>query len=1118
MAFWRRRKAAAAAQLGLQYLNSYIDSPTGDRAANLQRAIACFTEALGGITAKTDAAGYAQIQLGLGIAYSELPAEDWVASLERAGFTEVLPSYAVEAARARMAAEARAANLQRAIESFTEALRFYTAETAPDDNAKIEYNLGFCYHQLPTGNRAANLERAINCYTQALRFFTAEVAPSEYARTQNNLGDAYQQLPGGDRAANLERAIDCYTQALRLYTADAAPFDYAMAQYNLGNAYQAQYVMGHTYWIPPAEDRADNLERAINCYTEALRFYTAESTPSQYAMAQHNLGLTFLHAGLGGEDQVTNLTRAIECNTEALRFLTAETAPSEYAMTQFNLGNAYRVLPGGDRAANVTRSIECYTEALRFHTPKTAPSEYARTQHNLGISYVILPIRDRSANLQRAIESFTEALRFHTAETAPSEYAAGQCCLGAVYLELPTGNRSANVTRAIECYTEALRFYTAESTPFEYAMAQSHLGAVYLELPTGNRSANVTRAIECYTEALRFYTAEIAPFEHAWTQYDLGNAYRGLPDGDRSANLERAIGCYTEALRFFTAERTPVECRRRVRTLGEVFFEQDRWAEAHKAYSLAIRASELLYQAAGAEEGRQAELGVAWDAVAADAYCLARLGRLAEAVQRLEAGRARSLSEALARDHAVLQEANDADRAAFIAAADRIKALEAEGRREPDPERPVTAGPRTYAKLSAELVRARGELAGVVERIRVYRPGFMGERLDYPDIAGAASPARPLVYLMTTSRGGLALLVQAGPQAPAPEHAIWLDGLTAKRLEELLVRQDPSGEPRGRDLDQLAPAVAENLEVLHREVLGPIAGRLADLGLAAATIVPAGRLSLFPLSAAAPEGCTIALASSARALLAARLALRERVAQAPVLLAAANPLPLPAGWDTLRYAVVEAAAIQSHFPTGSSRVLPEEAATLEAFTQHLAGATHLHLACHGGFDYREPLDSGLYLSGGERLTLRDLLDGDLDLSNQRLAVLSACQTGITEFSRVPDEVIGLPSGFLQAGVPGVVATLWSVNDRSTAVLVAEFYRLLLTELPDPATALSSARGYLRDATARDLAEWFDRRYDDSGGTDVDAYRAAADFRSRPNQAERPYADPVYWAGFAYTGP
>ena len=100
----------------------------------------------------------------------------------------------------------------------------------------------------------------------------------------------------------------------------------------------------------------------------------------------------------------------------------------------------------------------------------------------------------------------------------------------------------------------------------------------------------------------------------------------------------------------------------------------------------------------------------------------------------------------------------------------------------------------------------------------------------------------------------------------------------------------------------------------------------------------------------------------------------------------------------------------------------------------------------------------------------------------------------------------------------MVATLWPVNDRSTAVLVAEFYRLLLAERQDPATALRGACGHLRDATARDLAQRFERRYDDSGGTDLAAYEATADLRSRPDPALRPYADPVYWAGFVYFGP
>ena len=77
---------------------------------------------------------------------------------------------------------------------------------------------------------------------------------------------------------------------------------------------------------------------------------------------------------------------------------------------------------------------------------------------------------------------------------------------------------------------------------------------------------------------------------------------------------------------------------------------------------------------------------------------------------------------------------------------------------------------------------------------------------------------------------------------------------------------------------------------------------------------------------------------------------------------------------------------------------------------------------------------------------------------------------------------------------------------------------LVAERQDPATAVRRACGYLRNATALELAEWFERRYGDSGGTDLAAYEAAAELRSHPGPADRPYADPVYWAGFVYTGP
>ncbi|HQK15738.1 MAG TPA: hypothetical protein PLJ78_17555, partial [Anaerolineae bacterium] len=93
------------------------------------------------------------------------------------------------------------------------------------------------------------------------------------ARMMNMLGLIYADLPTGDRGANLARAIACYEEALRYYTPEAAPLEYATLQNNLGNAYRNL----------PTGDRGANLARAIACYEEALRYYTPEAAPLEYA-------------------------------------------------------------------------------------------------------------------------------------------------------------------------------------------------------------------------------------------------------------------------------------------------------------------------------------------------------------------------------------------------------------------------------------------------------------------------------------------------------------------------------------------------------------------------------------------------------------------------------------------------------------------------------------------------------------------------------------------------------------------------------------------------------------------------------------------------------------------
>jgi CHAT domain-containing protein len=64
--------------------------------------------------------------------------------------------------------------------------------------------------------------------------------------------------------------------------------------------------------------------------------------------------------------------------------------------------------------------------------------------------------------------------------------------------------------------------------------------------------------------------------------------------------------------------------------------------------------------------------------------------------------------------------------------------------------------------------------------------------------------------------------------------------------------------------------------------------------------------------------------------------------------------------------------------------------------------------------------------------------------------------------------IGLSAGFLQLGTPGVLATLWPVNDASTALLLARFFHHRLGEGLRPAAALKAAQLWLKAATVQGL--------------------------------------------------
>jgi CHAT domain-containing protein len=121
----------------------------------------------------------------------------------------------------------------------------------------------------------------------------------------------------------------------------------------------------------------------------------------------------------------------------------------------------------------------------------------------------------------------------------------------------------------------------------------------------------------------------------------------------------------------------------------------------------------------------------------------------------------------------------------------------------------------------------------------------------------------------------------------------------------------------------------------------------------------------------------------------------------------------------------------------------------------------LHFATHGLIDAERPELSALILSLVDpRGTPQDGLLRLPDIFNMRLnadlVVLSACQTALGKEIK-GEGLVGLTRGFMYAGAPRVVASLWQVSDLATAELMKKFYTGLLRRRLSPAAALRAAQ-------------------------------------------------------------
>ncbi|MGV8175632.1 MAG: CHAT domain-containing protein [Methanothrix sp.] len=270
-------------------------------------------------------------------------------------------------------------------------------EKFPDKYIRIGNSLGIAYWCMALGRKNAetNLERAIHAYQKTLVIAKLDKYPTDFALLKNNLGNTYNLLSEyQNKALNLEKAMDAYDECFEVYTRDKYPEDFARVLSQKSNAFQSLFAM-----------KSD----AIN---------------EEYAQRQYYIGFTLLKAAMGHRDPVP-AKMAIAAFMEALKVYTPNITPKEYASTSGALGTLYLILSDleeQNKVANLHKGIQAFQNALLIYDLERSPGEYGITQQNLATTFRMLSeFTDKQDNLKKAIQANQEALRVRWGDPAQAE-------------------------------------------------------------------------------------------------------------------------------------------------------------------------------------------------------------------------------------------------------------------------------------------------------------------------------------------------------------------------------------------------------------------------------------------------------------------------------------------------------------------------------------------------------------------------------------------------------------------------------------------------------------------------------------------------------------------------
>lgn len=952
---------------------------------------------------------------------------------------------------------------------------------------------------------ARPLEQAARQLRSILRVLPRDAPEGRWASCMNTLGTALQNAGlclGRSRPAR--RATLCYRIAARAYAAAGFPDDARNSTYNEGLAW---IVVGDLTGDPGAYDTA------ISVFGQVLADASPERDLRDWAKIVDAMARARANRG-----DVTGDARAIaqavaECESVVAR-MTRQSHPGWWSMVMGSLCDfRLRLATLGGDPAGMVAAAEGAAEGLQVALPETMPAYWLSLMRTAARARLQLGTQTGDpAQIGQAIRflsEIVEADRGGRRERAAILTLRGRAATQLAAL-LPR-DESASLADALDDFDAALALTDRHAAPALWT------GIMLARAQARRRLATRRRDADALSAAIGDFGAVLAALPEAEGSPRRGEAMAGIA----RARLARALiaraddpGAVADELGRAAAglrgDLDPAASIRLGRDRATALLLARDWQRAAAEAGDQIDRAAALLAAEPAEHERLRLAHALAGTGDVAAYALLRLGRVDEALARHEQGRAHRLRARLRLAEGALDETRMAELDRLRRRADLSRRALAQAIEQGRPSAAI-------ARLDAALAREHGRLTAAMARAGLDGGGEAPTLASVGRAMGDGVVALPVM----TPVGG-ALLVIGGRDTGLACRTVWLDGLTTGAIGDLLSPAEGDGWLdafavfRGALADGGAPAGADAVALFQAAIartagacwnllMEPLDRALREAGLpigSEVVMIPDGRLSALPLHAAGTadgaflDRWAVSHAPSLAALLACRREAAVRGGAQGRLLAVTDP-----GLDLGRIANPAATAIAA----GRVDALHGPAATRAAVIAALPDADYASFFSHALWDPVHPERSALQLAGGDRLSAGDL--ALLDLRRCRMAVLGACESGVPGLTIAADEFRGMPAALLEAGIPGVLATLWPVFTDTVDRIVADFMRHHVVEGMTPARALRRAQLSLRDAGARTSA---------SAPMGMRRSPAAAETAAKAGPAHD-LGLPAHWAAFAYIG-